>query len=348
MEKYDQIAIIIPALNPQEPFTVLIRQLLKKGFVKIVVVNDGSAENSAAAFEKAASLGCTVLHHYVNLGKGRALKTAFNYCLTTWPDLIGAVTADADGQHAAEDIAACAKALLEQPEHLIMGCRSFDGAEVPFRSRWGNRITCGVMSAFCGVRVSDTQTGLRAVPASFMKRLLNVSGERFEFETNMLLDTAERKIPILEIPIQTIYQEGNHSSHFNPLRDSLRIYSLFLKFISASLSSSVVDLLFFWILVELLRPAGMLYYIAAATVLARIVSAVFNYLVNSHAVFKKGSGRKTAVKYFLLCAAQTGLSAVLVQGLFQLIGIPEIAVKIMVDIVLFLASFQIQRRWIFS
>ena len=204
------------------------------------------------------------------------------------------------------------------------------------------------MRLLCGVNVSDTQTGLRAVPLEFMKKLMNVTGERYEFETNMLLETQAQKVPLREIAIETIYIEENRRSHFRPLIDSVRIYALFLKFIFASLSSSVVDIALFSALVWTLKPFVIEGYIFAATVLARIASALFNYIVNSKAVFQKEMGRKTMLKYFALCIVQMCMSGLLVSVFYRLLPYSEVTVKICVDVLLFFISFQVQKRWIFS
>ena len=134
------------------------------------------------------------MHHAVNLGKGRALKTAFDFVLGKFQDSVGCITADSDGQHTPECIMACAEALLTHPDSLIMGCRCFDKENVPARSEFGNKCTRMVMKFLAGVSVSDTQTGLRGIPLSFMRELLTLKGERFEFETNMLMETKKRKI----------------------------------------------------------------------------------------------------------------------------------------------------------
>lgn len=341
-----KVAVVIPALNPDEKLLETLDELCAVWDGPIVVVDDGSG--GGPVFEQAKRMNCTVLTHCVNLGKGRALKTAFNYCACTWPQLVGCVTADADGQHAVDDICRCAKELLKNPDSLVLGCRDFSGADVPGKSRWGNRISCIAMAEICGVKVSDTQTGLRAIPMAFMKHLLLTPGERYEFETNMLLETRVLQMNIREIAIRTIYLEGNRRSHFRPLQDSLRIFRLFFKFLLASLSSSLLDLALFALLIWLLAPWAGMWYIAVATVLARVLSALFNYVLNSRAVFQRHMGRRTAARYFTLCAVQMAASAVVVSMVCLAMPWPELAVKVCVDIVLFLVGFRIQRHWIFT
>ena len=346
-----EIPVIIPSYEPDEKLLQLLDDLRESGFSNIVVVDDGSGKEYRHFFEQAEkAYGCHVMHHAINMGKGRALKTAFDFVLQGFPDSVGCITADSDGQHTPECILSCAKALMDHPDSLIMGCRCFDKENVPARSEFGNKCTRIVMKFLAGVSVSDTQTGLRGIPRSFMKELLALKGERFEFETNMLMETKKSKIPIVEVPIQTIYIEENRTSHFNPVKDSVRIYMLFGKFLFSSLSSSVVDLVLFSVFCYLLkdRQWGSITYIMASTVFARVLSAVYNYAINYKVVFEsKNSVGSTVVRYFFLAAAQMCCSALLVNFLYPLFGGAEVLVKIPVDVFLFFISFVIQREFVY-
>lgn len=349
---YLKIPVIIPAYEPDEKLIGLLRQLREAQVENIILVNDGSRKDCAKLFEDAEEMyHCTILVHSVNLGKGRALKTAFNYCLCQYGDQPGCVTADSDGQHSKECIIKCMQALYEQPERLILGCRNFEEENIPFRSRFGNKCTCGMFRYLAGIRVSDTQTGLRAIPLSFMKELMNVKGERFEYETNMLMEAKRHDVKISEIPIKTIYIEENKTSHFHVIRDSARIYLIFAKFLFSSLSSSILDLLLFSMLCHFLRGNvwNGITYITAATVLARVISALYNYFLNYKVVFKSRSTvGKSGKRYFLLAIVQMGLSALLVNLLYPLFGGYEVFIKMPVDILLFFVSFVIQRELVYS
>ena len=347
----EEIPVIIPSYEPDGKLPALLQELSDGGFENIIIVDDGSGEAYKSIFDEADSFSSvTLLHHAVNMGKGRALKTAFDYVLCHFPDAIGAITADSDGQHSPECIRACAEALIENPGALIMGCRSFDGDDVPARSQFGNKLTRRVMKYLVGVSVSDTQTGLRGISASFMKSLLTLKGERFEFETNMLMETKKLGIQIIEVPIKTIYIEDNRTSHFNPIKDSIRIYMTFGKFLFSSLSSSVLDLCLFSIFCALLkgRDLHMLNYITLSTVMARVLSAAYNYMINYKILFEsRGSLIKTLSRYVLLAVCQMSLSALLVNIIYPYIGGFETFVKIPVDIMLFFLSYVIQREFVY-
>ena len=348
-----QIPIIIPAYEPDEKMIILLEKLKQAKMSEIVVVDDGSqGKEYQNLFRRAKEVyGCKVLQHAVNLGKGRALKTAFNYCLNTYTDMLGVITIDSDGQHKVEDMIACMEKMKENPNDLILGCRDFKTAGVPLRSSFGNICTSKVFKYLIGVEISDTQTGLRGISTSFMKTLMNVKGERFEFETNMLIETKDAGITIREVKIETIYLEDNKSSHFNPIKDSIQIYAAFGKFLFSSLSSSVVDLSLFALFCSILRnqDSGMMSYLVLATILARVCSATYNFLVNYKVVFKSDMKMgKAMIRYFVLAVIQMSLSAILVNTIYPFMGGAEILVKIPVDVFLFLASFVIQRELVYK
>lgn len=350
------IPIIIPAYEPDTRMLTLLNDMKASALGPVILVDDGSGESYAGLFARAAKcveeMGGTILTHAQNRGKGRALKTGFRYVLDTYPDAIGAVTADSDGQHSPACIEAVRQALAAQPGKLVLGVRCFDGEGVPRKSRMGNRITEKVFSYVSGVHVTDTQTGLRGIPRAFMEKLLDVKGERFEFETQMLLESAGR-FPIVEVPIQTIYDsKENHQSHFNTFSDSAKICKIlaerFLKYTFSSLSSCVIDLILFSVFCNIFRGklAG---YVAVSTVLARVVSALYNYAVNYKIVFDSRKNIGVAgTKYFLLALVQMSLSALLVTaGCGLLPFLPEVAVKAVVDAALFFISYKVQQKYIF-
>ncbi|MDR1699806.1 MAG: GtrA family protein, partial [Lachnoclostridium sp.] len=265
------------------------------------------------------------------------------------PDIKGVVTVDCDGQHTLEDTITCAKLTQANPNRLILGCRQFHDKKIPLRSRFGNKLTSLVILFLCGIRVSDSQTGLRGMSRILIREYFaNTKGERFEYETNMLIKSKDCLIPILEFPIQTIYLENNESSHFHPLLDSIRIYKVFLKFVLSSFSSYVIDIVFFYLFVQMFRSPFPDSYIWTATILARLISSVYNFMINKNQVFQNNSkSPHVLVKYYILCVVQTVISAHGVKQLFLLLTLDESLLKSCLDVVLFLVGFQIQRRWVF-
>lgn len=350
------IPIIIPSFEPDERLIELLESFEDILLQPIIIVNDGSSYEYNEIFKKAEEIikkqDGLIIKHDKNMGKGRALKTAFKYVIEKYPSATGIITADSDGQHTVECIKIVSDALEAHPQNLILGVRDFTGEGIPWKSRFGNKLTKKVFSYVAGIHISDTQTGLRGIPLAFAKELLNVKGERFEFETRMLL-AAGQKYPIVEVPIQTIYDsEDNHQTHFNPVIDSIKIYKIlagqFFKYLFSSLSSSIVDLVFFTIFCYLLKGKASA-YIAISTIAARIISATYNYIINYKLVFESRKDMKVSgIKYFSLAIIQMSLSALLVTGLFMFIPvIPEVVIKVIVDTLLFFISYHIQRRYIF-
>ena len=363
------VTIIVPSLNPDEKMVNTVRGILAEGFNDIVVVDDGSAAEYKEPFATVAAMeGVTVLTHEVNKGKGRAMKTAFAYIAENRPDSRGVVTVDGDGQHLPKDIRACAEAMIAEKDKVVLGVRDFSRPEVPFKSRNGNNITKAVFRIFCGIRISDTQTGLRAIPAQYLPLMCEIAGERYEYETNQLLILKDKKIALHEVVIDTVYIDDNASSHFHPFRDSWRIYkiifkhvgtSVLAKFLGASLVSFLVDTLLFFLINVGLQKAGMgaedgKLRIALATIGARVVSTVVNFCLNRKVVFKSTrSVRGTLVRYYILAICQMTASFLLVhfvaESLFGLTaGVLESVVKFCVDMCLFVISFQVQKRWVFA
>lgn len=349
-----QIPIIIPSYEPDERLIELLETLVD-GKKKIILVNDGSASTYDEIFDRAYKMiepsGGIFLKHEVNRGKGRALKTAFSYVIENIPDAVGVITADSDGQHTVECINSVAEEFIANPDCLILGVRSFDGEDIPWKSRFGNNLTLKVMRFVSGVNVSDTQTGLRAIPLKFMKELVDFGGDRFEFETQMLLETVDR-YEIREVKITTIYEsKENHQTHFNPIKDSLKIYRVlgkqFIRYLIASGSSFVLDILLFHIFCNIFSAFAS--YITISTVIARVISSIFNFTINYKKVFKsKESVGKSAIKYFALALIQMCCSALLVTLGVKLTSGNEDVVKIIVDTLLFFISFKIQQRLVFA
>jgi glycosyltransferase involved in cell wall biosynthesis len=223
-------AIVIPALNPSETLIDYVKELLQKGSSLVIVVNDGSAQELNYIFEQLSAMErCHVLTHEINRGKGRALKTAFEYFLTTETHLKGVVTADSDGQHSVEDIEKIAEALESGERSLILGVRDLNAEHVPFRSTLGNRLTTYFFDWLFGYRLEDTQTGLRGIPASELPTLTQLKGERYEYEINMLIYARRNQLPFHEIPIETIYFNNNEGSHYKSIRDSMKIFRRMLR-----------------------------------------------------------------------------------------------------------------------
>ncbi len=362
MNDLTQISVVLPSLDPDEKLGLVIEGLLSVGFRDIILVNDGSKPENLHYFEEAAAAhpdAIHLLHHEVNKGKGAALKNAFNWFLENRPNAVGVVTVDGDNQHHPEDTKACALHMMETG-HLTLGCRDFDQEDVPARSSFGNKTTSAVFKIFVGLTISDTQTGLRAISREDLKTLTTIAGDRFEYETNMLLAMKDKGIPFDEVKIRTVYIEENKTSHFNPIKDSWRIYKLilshFFRYTLSSLASAVLDNGLFALLDLLLHNSlnGML-LTGVCTLGARIVSSLVNFFMNKNLVFgTKVDTGKAMLRYYALAVPQLFAQALLTQGVYWLLSIPDTSTGLrtliyaVVMTVLYIASYVIQQRWVFA
>ena len=356
------ISVVLPSLDPDDKLIAVVDGLLQYGFTHIILVNDGSLPKNLHYFydlEKAHPEAITLLHHEVNRGKGAALKNAFRWFLENRPEGTGVVTVDGDNQHHPEDTLRCCENMLATG-HITLGCRDFSLPEVPARSRFGNRTTSAIFKIFVGLTVSDTQTGLRAFPRDMLEKMVNVYGDRFEYETNMLLAFKEQGIPFDEVKIRTVYIEENKSSHFRVIRDSWRIYKLilahFFRYTVSSLVSAVVDTGCYALFGKLL--SGLIQGIAltaAAGIAARVISSLLNFFLNKNLVFRSSASTGRAMlRYYLLALPQMAAQVLLTQGVYSLLGISDQAVGIRTAIyavvmaALYIVSFMIQQRWVFA
>lgn len=345
----NDVCLIIPAYNPDEQLFIDFLGKAIRNFYNIIVIDDGSDEEYKNIFDKIHIRfpKIKILEHGVNLGKGRALKTAFNYYLNKYSDCIGVVQADCDGQHDIDDIVKCARKLYFEPDKFILGVRDFSSDDVPKKSKYGNNITKYVFKLFIGINISDTQTGLRAMSNKLIKIFLPIKGERYEYETNVLIECKEKNIEISEVPIKTIYIEKNQTSKFNPLKDSLMIYKLFGKYIFASLSAFVIDIILFNLFIVLVNNIEFSYKIVVATILARIISSLYNFKINAKMVFKN-MNKNSFIKYVILVLIQMMVSAFSVQFLSRVLPINTTVIKIIVDAIIFMVNFVVQREIVFK
>lgn len=355
----ESAVMLIPSLEPDDRLPAYLRRLMEAGFTRAVIIDDGSSEKYQPIFEELDAMeGVTVLHHEVNRGKGCALKTGFTYIRDNIPEASGVITADADGQHTVEDCWKLACALTDNKRALYLGSRDFDLPDVPPKSRFGNKTTTLMFRLLYGQWLPDTQTGLRAFKREDLQFMIDVSGERFEYEMEMLIACARAKIPMIPITIQTVYENENEGTHFRPIRDSLRIYKVilgsFIKFMGASLASFLIDQGVFnlmdYVLLPLLAIGGDL-KASLAVVIARCISAPCNFLMNRNLVFKfKQNTGRTALRYAILAVVIMGASAGIVGGL-KLLGMSDKLdwlAKLVVDTALYLVSYSAQDKWVFA
>lgn len=345
--------MLIPAYEPAESLPEIVTALMTADpALDVVLVDDGSGPAYGHIFARAGAAGAEVLSHDRNRGKGVALKTGFRHAMEHRPGA-GVVTADADGQHAVPDILAVVAALRDQDATplatrplapaMVLGCRPFDG-DVPLRSRFGNGVARLLFRIAAGWRLSDTQTGLRGIPAQMLPWLLQVGGERFEYEQRMLLELRPAGYTAREVRIETVYLERNASSHFRPVLDSARVMLPLLLFAASSLLGFTVDAVALFVLSTL---TGAL---VPSIIGARVLSASVNFWVNRRVVFRRGGsqGFWRQLGSYALLVAMIGASNVVWMSYLTGIGISVWLAKLVTEIFLFFTSYRVQRSGVFA
>ncbi|HAS14144.1 MULTISPECIES: bifunctional glycosyltransferase family 2/GtrA family protein [Idiomarina] len=339
--------IVIPALDPDHHLLTLVDEVTAKDpdwshFLGIVIVDDGS--QSKSVFQELANRHrIHILEHEENQGKGAALRTAFRWILSQQEERCsGAVTADADGQHLAEDILAVCTRLKGYPDKLWLGSRTFDENDIPLRSKVGNKLTRVIFRLVTGQDIKDTQTGLRGVPVGFLEKLVDFNSCGYEFELEMLLSAKRYGYRIKSQEITTVYEEGNETSHYRPIVDSIKIYRKFLKFASIGILSAGLD---YSVFATAYFFSGQ---VLESIILARVISGVFNFSLNRQWVFKQGSHIAwDATKYgclaVVLVAANYGLTEA-----FRYIGLTPFIGKPLAEGLVFLLSYRGQKLLVFK
>lgn len=334
-----QICVTIPAWQPDRRLNELVSQVLESGFGSVIIINDGSDPSRDQLFEELKQPRVHVLRHAVNLGKGRALKTGLNYFLNEFSDYLGIVTADADGQHSVKDIVAVAERLGVECGRLVIGSRRFRGA-IPFRSRFGNTVTRYLFAILTGRNLSDTQSGLRGIPLRLIPTFLALDGEHYEYEMNVLT-TAAHSFGIEEVPIETIYLEGNRSSHFNPVLDSMRIYFVLLRFMASSLIAAGIDFVVFAIVFW--ATSNVL-----TSMIAGRVSSLANFALNRRFVFNSGGNVAASLAKYYAVVAAIGVTAYYCVTFLSEAGVNVLLAKAATETGLWFVSFAIQRTFVFG
>lgn len=335
--------VLIPAYEPTGSLPRLVARLRDADpTLRVLVVDDGSGPQYAEVFDRAAAAGAAIIRHPQNRGKGAALRSGFAWIRARAP-LDAVVTADADGQHTPQDILAVAARVDVEGSALVLGCRAFDG-EVPARSRVGNAIARGAFRVAAGWRVSDTQTGLRGIPPAMIAWLLEVPGERFDYEQRVLLRLARAGFSAVEVPIETVYLDGNASSHFKPIADSIRVMAPTIAFAASSLTGFVVD-------------AAALFLIYAVTgalvpsvVAARVISAGITFVLNRRVVFRR-RGREHLFRHlsaYVVLAALLLASNLAWMSFLTGAGLPLWLAKVVTELALFALSYRAQKNAVFA
>lgn len=333
---------LIPSYEPDDALLKVVTELLENSFT-VVVVNDGSSEQYNEIFNKLPK-EVHYLAYEVNQGKGHALKYGFSYIKDHFDEDTIIVTLDSDGQHRVVDAMKICE-VCEENNGIVLGSRFF-GKGTPRKSRFGNFMARMTFLISTRHKVYDTQTGLRAFDYSLLERLIGIKGERYEYEMNVLLDAVRHNIPLKEERIETIYINDNAGTHYNPFKDTLRIFKEVIKFSLSSLIGFLVDYAAFTLLT--LIPVSWEHWTLACNVIARIISASVNFTINYNLVFKSKEKVWIAIlKYALLAIFILGCNTALLWLLVEQAGMNKYLAKVIVEITMFITSWLVQRLFVF-
>ena len=212
----ERYAVLIPAYNAQRTVAPVIVQA-RLELEPVVVIDDGSHDDTG---EVARAVGATVLRHEHNRGKGGALKTGFTWALEQGFD--GVITLDADGQHLPTQIPRFVEEREASGADLIIGGRSHLFGQMLPRRRMANRFSAWTISIAAGKRVTDSQSGFRFYSAR-MLRALKLRTDGFDMESEAIVRAGRGGFSIVTIPIELGFVDGVSTSHYKPLKDTLRI-----------------------------------------------------------------------------------------------------------------------------
>lgn len=338
-------AVIITLYYENRKTIELCNKLHELGAENIVIVNDGCPYKNEF-FNELISIGCHIINLKGQNGKGASLRAGIKFAHDNLYNITGYITADADGQHSAEDVMKISRALDLRPDCLILGRRNLRKSKAPLAVRFGHFISSIYFKVITGVRCKDTQTGLRGIPASLYDIAMETKGDRFDYEMNFLTICADRKISFYDVNTTAQYSKEQKSS-YRIFKDSYLIYKTPLKFATSSVGCTMIDLLLFTIFAYLL-PSSMVWNVALATVMARIISGGINFLINRKMIFKNdGKARNQAMRFIILFFCIMCASTVIV-SLLSFIPIPVTIIKAIVDLMLWTVNYTIQRQWVFK
>lgn len=336
---------VIPSYEPDEYLGLTVGQILENG-IEAVVIDDGSGREYTRFFKELPEQ-VHQISYPVNQGKGYALKQGFAYIADHFGEDCVVVTVDSDGQHNIADVLRVLEKAEADPGSLVLGSRFLEKS-APLRSRLGNGITRLVYRLTTGVHVHDTQTGLRGFTGTLLKELCQIPGNRYEYEMNVLLECTRRRIAIDEIRIQTIYLDENSRSHFNPFKDSLRIYKHIFKFVASSFVGFLTDYIVYSILLLCTAAMQQSVSLIISNVGARIVSSTVNYTINRNVVFKdKSNVLKSALSYFLLAIGILVGNTLVLNLLVNFLTMNSLLAKLITEVLFFLLSYLVQKMYIF-
>jgi len=199
--KQDKVFIVIAAYNEGKSIIKVISKLRSNGYHNIVVVDDGSRDNT---YELAKKTGVIVLKHFINRGQGAALKTGIDFSVEKGADYI--VTFDADGQHQAEEIKDLLVAVKKPGIEAALGSRFLKSTNIPFSRKFVLKAGILVTWIFYGLRLTDSHNGFRAL-SRYAAKKIDITSDRMEHASQIVEEINKKHIPFVEVPVTITYSD---------------------------------------------------------------------------------------------------------------------------------------------
>ena len=218
----DKICILIPAYNAQETLGFVLKKI-EPFKIDTVVVDDGSSDETKRV---ALKNGAQLLEHPLNLGKGAALRTGFQYILQRDYQMV--ITLDADGQHDPSEIPSLLKIFQSVKPDILIASRAAEFGKMTFLRRFWNRLGVKAVARLCHSDITDSQSGFRLIRTEVLKGV-DLFTSRFETELELLINACKRGFSVLSVPIKTQNVDGTGSSHFRPVVDTWLVCKIFLR-----------------------------------------------------------------------------------------------------------------------
>lgn len=351
-----KISMIIPLSAPDEATAGYIEDLIKNKAEDIILVTDN--EKSHEDFlRKAADHSEVTVVYAKKPGRGAAIREAFRFLSENRKDTDGALCCEEDGRYPYEALDICIKAFEKDPGCVVMGSRDPEKENIPVKKRACSKISGLVYRFATGIRLKDTQSSLRLIPAGYFEYFAKLPGKSKDYETRMLIGIMNKKISYTEVSVPVISHDEKDRKNLSTFKDRIIVYSIvlayFLKFAISSVSSYLIDMgiyaLLLFFLENRLSVGGQ---VLVCTVVSRIISSLFNFTINRKTVFKATDKLAAAtVRYYIIAVIKLAASYALIYFFTDLLGITgfaQLIIKALVDIVLFLFSFQFQKNWVFK
>lgn len=343
----EKVAVLIATYQPDLSLAVLASDLAQNAGYAVIVADDGSGPEFDGVFAMLPD-DVLVTRLPVHSGRGTTLKCGLRFLLEHAPDVCGVITLESCEEHTLNNIAVLAEALRERTGAILLGSRTFT-EPLPWKSRLGTWLVRLAFSGSCSLKLTDTQTNIRAFPIELIPALTAVSGERYEYAVNALLWASRNGTPVMEAALPDPYTDVRIPRSFQPIRDSVRIFERIFKFAFASFAGFCVDyvtVLNLQSLTDAVLPPSFSLFISVLA--GRVLSGAVSFTLNRKLGLRaEDQTSRAALKYFTILFALMAVNYWLLYLVHLLLHIPLWIAKILVETTMFFVNYALQTRLVF-